>query len=41
MRYAAALCGTLFFGITFLWAFIDRDRAFLHDRLARTRIVRV
>jgi uncharacterized RDD family membrane protein YckC len=41
VRYAAALCGTLFFGITFLWAFIDRDGAFLHDRLARTRIVRI
>jgi hypothetical protein len=27
------------FGIGFLWAFVDRDRAFLHDRLAHTRIV--
>jgi len=24
----------------FLWAFIDRDRQFLHDRIAGTRIVR-
>jgi len=23
----------------FLWAFIDRDRQFLHDRIARTRLV--
>jgi uncharacterized RDD family membrane protein YckC len=23
----------------FLWAFVDRDRLFLHDRIARTRIV--
>jgi uncharacterized RDD family membrane protein YckC len=23
----------------FLWAFVDRDRAFLHDRIAGTRIV--
>ena len=23
----------------FLWAFVDRDRLFLHDRVARTRIV--
>jgi len=22
----------------FLWAFVDRDRLFLHDRIARTRI---
>jgi uncharacterized RDD family membrane protein YckC len=23
-----------------LWAALDRDRQFLHDRLARTRVVR-
>jgi hypothetical protein len=23
----------------FLWAFVDRDRQFLHDRIAATRIV--
>ena len=23
----------------FLWAFVDRDRQFLHDRLAGTRVV--
>lgn len=28
-------------GIGVLWALIDRDRQFLHDRLAGTRIVRV
>lgn len=27
-------------GLGFLWAFIDRDRQFLHDRIAGTRIVR-
>jgi len=28
-------------GIGVLWALVDRDRQFLHDRLAKTRIVRV
>lgn len=27
-------------GLGFLWAFVDRDRRFLHDRIAGTRIVR-
>ncbi len=26
-------------GLGFLWAFLDRDGQFLHDRLARTRLV--
>jgi uncharacterized RDD family membrane protein YckC len=29
----------LTFGVCFLWALIDRDRQFLHDRLAGTRLV--
>ncbi len=33
---AALLVPTL---ITFVWAFFDRDRQFLHDRLAGTRLV--
>ena len=42
---AAARCALGFFGaalggVGFLWAFIDRDRQFLHDRLAGTRIIR-
>jgi uncharacterized RDD family membrane protein YckC len=28
-------------GIAIVWAFFDRDRQFLHDRLAGTRIERV
>ena len=40
-RYLLAVAGTLLAGITFLWAFVDRDRLFLHDRIAGTRIVRV
>ncbi|HZN24582.1 MAG TPA: RDD family protein [Burkholderiales bacterium] len=39
-RYVAALIGAAFFGAGFLWALVDRNRSFLHDRLAATRIVR-
>ena len=41
LRYVLALAGSIAAGITFLWGFVDRDRLFLHDRLARTRIVRL
>jgi uncharacterized RDD family membrane protein YckC len=40
LRYAIALAGTLAGGSGFLWALVDRDRQFLHDRLAGTRVVR-
>lgn len=39
-RYLLAIPGTLS-GISLLWAPFDRQRQFLHDRLAGTRIVRV
>ncbi len=38
-RYLYALGGTLALGAGFLWALIDRDRLFLHDRLAGTKII--
>lgn len=38
VRFAAALVGMLPLGLTLWWAFIDRDRQFLHDRLAGTRL---
>jgi len=41
LRYVVAFAGLLLAGVGFLWALFDRDRQFLHDRLARTRIVRV
>ena len=41
MRYVFALAGTFMLGFGFLWALIDRDRQFLHDRLAGTRIITV
>ena len=40
LRYALAWISTMAFGAGFLWAWIDRDRQFLHDRLAGTRIVK-
>ena len=39
-RYLLAIPGMLS-GISLLWASFDRERQFLHDRLAGTRIVRV
>ena len=39
LRYVLALASTLMLGLGFLWALIDRDRCFLHDRLAGTRII--
>jgi uncharacterized RDD family membrane protein YckC len=41
LRYAFAWPSLLLFGVGFFWAFFDRDRQFLHDRLARTRIVMI
>lgn len=39
LRYLYAALGTFALGITYIWAFFDRDRQFLHDRLAGTRVV--
>jgi uncharacterized RDD family membrane protein YckC len=39
LRYVLAWPSLLLFGIGVFWAFLDRDRQFLHDRLAGTRIV--
>ena len=38
-RYALALVSTFALGLGFVWALLDRDRQFLHDRLAGTRII--
>lgn len=40
-RFVLALAGLLLAGGGVWWAFFDRDRQFLHDRLAGTRIVMV
>ncbi len=39
LRAALATAGYLLLGVSVIWAFIDRDRQFLHDRLAGTRLI--
>jgi len=39
LRYVLAWVSLLPLGAGFLWAFVDPDGQFLHDRLARTRMV--
>lgn len=39
LRYLAAWPSILFFGIGIIWAVLDKDKQFLHDRIAGTRIV--
>jgi uncharacterized RDD family membrane protein YckC len=38
-RFLLAVLGTLAAGLGFAWAFVDRDRQFLHDRLAGTALI--
>ena len=38
-RYAIALLGFFAVGLGFAWALVDRDRQFLHDRLAGTALI--
>jgi uncharacterized RDD family membrane protein YckC len=39
LRYALAWPSVLCGGVGLLWALVDRDGQFLHDRLAGTRII--
>lgn len=39
LRYALAWPSLVYFGVGLVWALFDRDRQFLHDRLAGTRLV--
>ena len=41
LRYVLAWPSMLCFGAGILWAFFDLDNLFLHDRLARTRVVQL
>jgi uncharacterized RDD family membrane protein YckC len=41
IRYGFALMSWLPAGAGYLWPLVDRDRQFLHDRLAGTRLVSV
>lgn len=38
LRYLVAWPSILLFGIGILWALVDKDQQFLHDRVAGTRI---
>ncbi len=40
-RYLFAVIGISLFGCGIFWALLDRERQFLHDRLAGTRIVKL
>ena len=40
-RYLLASASLLVFGLGFLWALIDKEQLFLHDRLLKTRLVKV
>ncbi len=37
-RFVTAMLGVMLLGFGFWWAFFDRDRQFLHDRLVGTRL---
>ena len=37
-RYVLATLGLVFFGLGFLWALIDADHLYLHDRVLKSRI---
>lgn len=39
LRYALAWPSIVYLGVGLLWALFDRDRQFLHDRLAGTRLI--
>ncbi|HSG93863.1 MAG TPA: RDD family protein [Methylotenera sp.] len=39
LRYVLATLSTVFFGLGFLWAIVDSQHLFLHDRLLKSRIV--
>lgn len=41
LRYVLAWPSLMVCGIGILWALVDRDRQFLHDRLAGTRLIRL
>lgn len=39
LRFVLALFGLALGGISIIWALFDADRQFLHDRLAKTRLI--
>lgn len=40
LRFLLCWPSVLFFGVGIIWALFDRDRQFLHDRLADTRLIK-
>ena len=38
-RYVLASLSLMAFGLGYLWAIVDRDRLFLHDRLLKSKII--
>ncbi len=38
-RYVLASLSLMIFGVGFLWAIVDRDRRFLHDKLLKNKII--
>ena len=41
LRWCAHFLSILSFGIGYLWALVDNDKATLHDRIASTRVVQI
>ncbi len=39
LRYALSWPSLIYFGVGIFWSLIDKDRQFLHDRLAGTRLI--
>lgn len=39
VRYMLANLSLMIFGLGFLWAIVDRDRLFLHDRMLKNKII--
>ena len=39
VRYLFASISLMLFGLGFLWAIVDRDKLFLHDRLLKNQII--
>lgn len=39
LRFVLALLGIALGGVSIFWALFDPDRQFLHDRLAKTRLI--
>ncbi|HSR02302.1 MAG TPA: RDD family protein [Methylophilaceae bacterium] len=41
IRYLLATMSLCFFGLGFLWAVVDKEHLFLHDRLSNTLLIKV